>query len=139
MKFAAPLILAALMAVATPTAAGPDEREAEAQSVARAWLALVDSGSYAKSWSEASSLFRRSITQPQWSSAVASVRNPLGALKSRTLRSVTFTRSVPGGPDGEYVVVQFASSFDQKESASETVTPMKDTDGRWRVAGYFVR
>jgi len=47
--------------------------------------------------------------------------------------------SMPGAPDGEYVVIQFESSFANKESAVETVTPMKGEDGVWRVSGYYIK
>ena len=139
MKIISALVLVALSVMTTSIAAGPDRPEAAAESAARSWLALVDAGSYAQSWTEASTLFRRGVPQPQWQAAIANVRGPLGALKSRDLRSATFTRSVPGAPDGEYVIVQFASSFEKKQSAIETVTPMKDADGTWRVSGYYVR
>jgi hypothetical protein len=47
--------------------------------------------------------------------------------------------TLPGVPDGEYVVVQFDTSFEKKKTAIETVTPMKEPDGRWRVSGYFIK
>ena len=47
--------------------------------------------------------------------------------------------SLPGAPDGEYVVIQFDTSFTNKKVAVETVTPMKDEDGIWRVSGYYVK
>jgi hypothetical protein len=53
--------------------------------------------------------------------------------------SAKFARSLPGAPDGEYVVIQFTTSFDGKAVATETVTPMKDPDGHWRVSGYYIR
>jgi hypothetical protein len=46
---------------------------------------------------------------------------------------------LPGAPDGEYVVIQYESSFEHKQAAVETVTPMLDKDGTWRVSGYFIR
>jgi hypothetical protein len=49
------------------------------------------------------------------------------------------SQSLPGAPDGEYVVIQFATSFENKKSAIETVTPMLDSDGEWRVSGYFIK
>jgi len=58
-------------------------------------------------------------------------RAPLGALQSLQLRSAPL-------PDREYVVIQFASSFANKAAALETVTPMKDADGTWRVSGYYI-
>jgi hypothetical protein len=36
-------------------------------------------------------------------------------------------------------VIQFETSFANKQRAVETVTPMLDTDGAWRVSGYYVR
>ncbi len=44
-----------------------------------------------------------------------------------------------GAPDGEYVVIQFETSFEHKRSAIETVTPMMDRDGKWRVSGYYIK
>ena len=34
---------------------------------------------------------------------------------------------------------RFESSFEHKASAVETVTPMKDADGTWRVSGYYIK
>ena len=47
--------------------------------------------------------------------------------------------SIPGAPDGEYVVIQFKTSFENKKSGIETVTPMLDKDGKWRVSGYYIK
>jgi hypothetical protein len=55
------------------------------------------------------------------------------------LKSATYTKSLPGAPDGEYVVIQYDTGFEHKQSAVETVTPMLDKDGKWRVSGYFIR
>jgi hypothetical protein len=55
------------------------------------------------------------------------------------VKSKEYATSLPGAPDGEYVVIQFETSFENKNDAVETVTPMKDEDGKWRVSGYFIR
>ena len=57
---------------------------------------------------------------------------------SRKLVSATYATSLPGAPDGEYVVLQYQTRFKYKKSAIETVTPMLDNK-RWRVSGYYVR
>ncbi len=67
------------------------------------------------------------------------VRKPLGQTVSRVLFSKRYHTSLPGAPDGEYVVIQFNTSFENKKSAIETVTPMKDEDGKWRVSGYYIK
>jgi hypothetical protein len=66
-------------------------------------------------------------------------RAPLGKVASRVVKSAVYTTSLPGAPDGQYVVIQFESSFEHKKAAIETVTPSLGEDGEWRVSGYFIR
>ena len=107
--------------------------------VATAWLALTDGAKDAESWDSAASVFKAATTKADWEKTLKSVRSPLGALKSRKLKSATFTRTLPGAPDGEYVVIQFDAQCENKAAAVETVTPMHEKDGSWRVSGYFMR
>ncbi len=53
--------------------------------------------------------------------------------------SAQYTRTLPGAPDGDYVVIRCETAFQKKKSSVETVTPMKDKDGIWRVSGYFIQ
>ena len=110
-----------------------------AQQSSDAWLALVDSGKYADSWQEASQLFKAAVTKEKWQDALRASRDPLGKMLSRKLKSATYKTTLPGAPDGEYVVIQYESSFDHKQSGVETVTPMLDKDGKWRVSGYYIK
>ena len=110
-----------------------------AEQSAEAWLKFVDSGDYSQSWVEASSSFKAAVTEKEWERKVQAVRGPLGALISRKLKSAEYTRTLPGAPDGQYVVIQYDTSFANKKSAVETVTPMLDKDGQWRVSGYYIR
>jgi hypothetical protein len=126
-------VFAAERLLAQPSADPAAARAAES------WLALVDSGHYADSWTQAASLFRAKITAAQWEKAVRSAREPLGKLVSRKLVSAQFTRTLPGAPDGEYVVLRYDTAFENKKSSVETVTPMKDSDGAWRVSGYYIQ
>lgn len=70
---------------------------------------------------------------------VEKARSPLGRLVSRKLESAKFTHELPGAPAGDYVVIQYDTNFEKKSGATETVTPMKDKDGVWRVSGYFIK
>jgi hypothetical protein len=110
-----------------------------AQTATTAWLSLIDNQTYAASWTAAASFFRTRITQEQWEGALLGARAPLGQLKSRTLKSATPRKSLPGAPDGDYVVFEFTTAFEHKAAAFETVTAARDTDGAWRVAGYFIK
>ena len=116
-----------------------DKPEQLAQQSAEAWLALIDSGKYADSWQEASQYFKNAVTKEKWESAMHGNREPLGKLVSRKLRSAQYTTALPGAPDGEYVVIQYDSSFEHKQTAVETITPMLDKDGKWRASGYFIK
>ena len=121
------------------TAPAQQQPEQLAQQSADTWLALVDSGKYADSWQEASQLFKAHATKEQWQSALVATRDPLGKMLSRKVKSATYKKELPGAPDGDYVVVQYETSFEHKQSAVETVTPMLDKDGKWRVSGYFIK
>jgi hypothetical protein len=110
-----------------------------AQQSAEAWLALTDTAKYDESHERAAQYFKNAVPKDQWASSMHAVRDPLGSVTSRKLRSATYTKSLPGAPDGEYVVILYDTSFEHKQSAVETVTPMLDADGKWRVSGYFIK
>jgi hypothetical protein len=116
-----------------------DEKTAAAEKAAASWLALVDAGRYGESWEEAAGLFKAKVPKEKWEAAMNAGRKPLGALKTRKLLGAKHTTEVPGAPAGEYVVVQYSASFEDKDEAVETVTPTLDKDGNWRVSGYFIR
>jgi hypothetical protein len=113
--------------------------EKAGEAAARSWLTLVDAGKYGESWDAAASAFRAALTRSQWESALDQVRKPLGKVVSRSLKVAKYTTEVPNAPAGEYVVLQFDTSFENRPSAVETVTPMKEKDGTWKVSGYFIR
>jgi leucyl aminopeptidase (aminopeptidase T) len=132
--------IAAVTLLLTGFSASADDSAAvgRAKVATRSWLALADKGDD-KSWDEASSLFKAAVTKAAWANSLSQVRWTLGVMKSRKVRSAAFTRTLPGAPDGQYVVMQFDSEFERKAAAVETVTSMLDKDGTWRVAGYFIK
>lgn len=115
------------------------EAEADALAAAEAWLALVDSGQYAESWDEAAQYFKGAVPKEKWLQTMNAARTPFGKNISRKLKSKRYKTSLPGAPDGEYVVIKFKASFENKKSAIETITPMLDKDGTWRVSGYYMK
>lgn len=115
-----------------------DKNEAAKKS-AESWLAVVDKGDYAASYDEAASIFKLAITKEDWLQKVRAARSPLGKMISRKLKLMQYETTLPGAPDGEYVVIQYDTSFENKRSAVETITPTLDKDGQWRVSGYFIR
>lgn len=119
--------------------AADSKMEAAALSAAETWLSLVDSQKYAESWKEAATSFKNAVQPKQWEQSMMAVREPLGKLISRKVKTKVYQSSLPGVPDGKYVVIQFDSSFKNKKVAVETVTPMMDEDGIWRVSGYYIK
>jgi hypothetical protein len=109
-----------------------------AEQAAYAWLHVIDSANYADSWQEAAKSFRKSVTRKDWQGQMDAERAPLGKVISRTLDNATSLSSLPGAPAGQYVVVQYRTSFEHKKSAVETVACILDKDGKWRPAGYHI-
>jgi len=120
-------------------AAGDSDKEKAAVAAAEEWLTMVDDGKYVESWNEAAQYFKNAVKQQQWEQSLQAVRKPLGKLIFRKVKSKTYKTSLPGAPDGEYVVIQFETSFENKQSTIETVTPMMNKDAKWRVSGYYLR
>jgi hypothetical protein len=131
------IFILSLAILASPAFADP--KTDDAVNAAEAWLKLVDSGQYKASWSEAAIFFRERVKAEDWVKMVELVRKPFGNVEERKLLTASYVTSLPGAPDGEYVVIQFQTTFSNKKNSVETITPMKNTDGKWRVSGYYVK
>jgi hypothetical protein len=107
-----PILILGLLAIAlwiTRVPAAPQQKPEDlAQKSADSWLALTDAGNYAESWNEAAQFFKNAVTQPEWTNQIKAARGPLGKVQSRKLKSATFTKTLPGAPDGQFVVIQHA-------------------------------
>ena len=134
-----PAVVFVLLAALAGPAFCADDREKAAADVAANWLALVDSGQYAESWFQAASAFRNAVSKEQWKSALDSTRAPLGKVVSRTLKSATYVTRLPNAPAGEYEVLQYDTTFQNAGGMIETVTPMLEKNGQWKVSGYYVK
>lgn len=103
------------------------------------WLSQVDAGNYTDSWASAAAYFRAAVPQDHWIASLGAVRVPMGAQISRKVKACQFETTMPGAPDGQYVLIQYDTVFANKKSAVETATVMLETNGVWRVSGYFIR
>lgn len=111
----------------------------EALVAAEEWLGWIDRGDAAESYERAASLFQAAVSLEQWQSSLAAAQAPLGRPLSRSLKASRYAEELPGAPDGKYYVIEYDTAFERKKSGVETVVPMLDEDGVWRVSGYFVR
>jgi len=116
-----------------------DGSEKIATAAAEKWLSQVDALNYAGSWREASTYFQGAVQEKAWVDSLNGVRKPLGEPISRRLRNAQHAKSLPGAPDGDYVVMQFDTSFANKKTAVETVTFIQDKDAKWKAAGYYIK
>lgn len=103
------------------------------------WLMDADKQDYEGTWKSSSTLFQTAVELDDWRRSLKSARSPLGTVITRTVNSVEPLTQPPGAPDGTYTKLLFNSSFELKHSAQETITLVEETDGQWRVAGYFIK
>lgn len=112
---------------------------AQVEGTARAWFELIDSGEYKESWETSSSLFKAKIPESEWIKSITGMRSSRGTVNARYLATAGSTKTLPGFPEGDYVVLQFYTTFTAKGLALETITLMKSPDEVWRVAEYAIK
>jgi hypothetical protein len=115
----------------------PDE--AAAAAAALTWLEFIDRGDADGSWPGTSEAFQRAVPPELWRSSLERAQAGMGRPLARTLDSAKYATELPGAPDGEYVVLQYATRFEHKARGGETVTLSREGGGSWKVGGYFVR
>jgi hypothetical protein len=131
-------VVIAIVLLAGISLAANAENEKVAVNVADKWLTLMDAGKYSESWREANDYFRNSVTQGLWEKFVRS-RARHGKVISRKLKTKTYRMAFPGEPQGQYIIIQYKTSFQNKKSVIEEVGTTFDKNGRWRVSGYHLR
>lgn len=109
------------------------------QEAAVAWLDLLDSGQYGASWDQAAVALQRAVPRPAWEARMRAVRAPLGAVLARRLKLASYTEALPEVAIGQSVVLEYETRFENRVSAVETVTPIKDAWGMWKVGAYSIR
>ena len=126
------------LTITTPIKA-EDTKEQAAIQTAENWLSNIDTEQYEDSWENGAIFLKNEVSKEQWVSSMNKYRKPLGKMEERKFKSSQYMTDIPDAPDGEYVVIQFDTVFENKKEAIETITPMLDPDGKWRVAGYFIK
>ena len=113
-----------------------EAKENEGKLAATGWLTLLDRRDWGTAWERSSAVFRRNVPLGTWMDNIPKLRDPFGPLQQRDVVDAVHRTTLPGHPEGDYVTVFFASRFERKADAKETVTTMRESDGRWRVTGY---
>jgi hypothetical protein len=112
--------------------------EQAAQRQALGFLGYLDQGRFAESYAYTGMLIRAQVDQNSFTDKVQKARAGSGALLSRDLIDSAYSTTVPGAPDGQYVVLHYHVSFANRPDSVETVT-LDFAKGYWRLAGYYIK
>jgi hypothetical protein len=113
-----------------------EEQAAERQALG--FLGYLDHGRYADSYAYTGMLIRAQLDRDSLARQLEKARAGVGALLSRELIDANDTTSLPGAPEGQYVVLHYGASFANRQEAVETVT-LAFAKGYWRVSGYYIK
>ena len=145
MVLAASLIPSPLHAQQAPPPTGaqqPDDPHAAdelaAQRQGLGFLGYLDQGRFADSYAYTGMLIRAQLDRDAFSGQVQKTRVGTGALQSRELMDSSYTTTLPGAPEGQYVVLHYHASFANRQDATETLT-LALAKGYWRVIGYYIK
>src|SRR5271166_870470 len=99
--------LAILVCVLGPSNARAANQAAveQATKAAAAWLTLLDSGNYRACYEQASQIVKDHLSEDAFVQQFSAALKPLGSVVSRKLKVAQYATSLPGAPDGQYVVI----------------------------------
>ncbi len=103
------------------------------------FVSLIDYGLFAESWEEGDPLLQIRTPREEWIGRLALERDLFGWVLHRSPRVSTYRDSLPGLPDGDYVIVVFDSVFERKRAAVETLIMVLDAEGGWKSVGYSLK
>lgn len=112
--------------------------ELAAQRQALGFLGYLDLGRYADSYAYTGMLIRTQLDRDAFSTQIQKTRVGAGALQSRELIDAAYTTTLPGAPEGQYVVLHYHVSFANRQDAVETLT-LAFAKGYWRIVGYYIK
>lgn len=106
---------------------------------ARDWLVQTDNGKYIESWNKASALLQAQQPEPAWVKKTQSFRAPFGTMTARYIAAAGYIKAPSGFPSGDYIIVQFYTTFANNKLASETITLAKEKGETWQVIEYEIK
>ncbi|MFQ3671636.1 MAG: DUF4019 domain-containing protein [Verrucomicrobiia bacterium] len=114
----------------------PLEISDEARVAADRWLAALDTRDGRGTWEMAGREFQEAIAVEAWEKVVAELPAEERQFGGRRLIAAHFTRELPGGVRGQFVIFQFRRG--REAGWEETLIVSLQIDGQWRVAAYQV-
>ena len=133
-----PLLRAVLTALLLLGLVRPAQSGGDVTQISLKWLTFIDAGNYDDSWSHGSTLLQSQQMPDRWQARMRRLHDAYGDISMRSVTGVSFSKSMPGLPDGSYASVRFQSSFFKQRNATETVS-LRFEDGQWRPVSYTLR
>jgi beta-lactamase regulating signal transducer with metallopeptidase domain len=139
--------LTTLTRAAGPPKTPTDVSTAVAEEALEPWMQARDARDHARTWEDASPVFKEAITAEAWAKAAEEGYATLGDVRSREALTKSVSGALPGMPDGWYAVFQYRTVFEKAPDTVETYSMRLDpsdgqrwtTNGVWRVIGHSVR
>ena len=113
--------------------------DTEAQSQAKHWLGLLDQGNYDEAYRQAAPALQQAVTPAKWRQMMIQLAAKTGPSKERKLLYGRATQDLPGAPKSKYYLVVFEPNFSRQPKLLEQVALIEGNDGKWRVAGYYLK
>jgi hypothetical protein len=135
------IAMAGMVAALPAQQASADPHIAEEQAAQRqalGFLGYLDQGRFADSYAYTGMLIRSQLDREAFASQVEKARSGTGALQTREFIDAGYSTTVPGAPEGQYVVLHYHSSFANRPDTVETVT-LAMAKGYWRVDGWYIK
>lgn len=106
---------------------------------AERFVERLDNGSYQQLWQEATPLFQALNPAEKWTARQQLIRTAYGPRLSRQFHRLDQRNNFALSPDGHYCIVQFESSFQNKQYTIETIVLIETLEGAWLVREYVIR
>ena len=116
---------------------GTSEQQAEAESAARSYLAMIDQKQYKETWLQVGPALSAQLNEFTWVNTLTLTRKAFDGGANRQVEGFAFTPQIePHVPVGEYVLVQF-KDIAGNVTTTEKVVMQKD-GGKWKIVGYTI-
>lgn len=108
------------------------------EQAARAWVGLVDQGSYGNSWDAGALALRLVMHRKEWILSLETMRKPLGKPVNRKVADIRLAQDPKGLARGNYMIIIYETDFSSGHTAKEILTLQEINNGNWKVLTYLV-
>lgn len=111
-----------------------------AAKAAEKWLQLVDQGQLSEGWQQLSDDYKNNVDERTWREAlqINALSKQANIISRKIVKIIPWHDSTVNSTS-EYKMVLFKTFYDDNSESSLIITPRRENDGEWRVAGFFFR